>query len=235
MGFSAKPVAYEYSVHDHADMHEALLAHLGVEVCHVLAHDLGDSVGQELLARHEFGELELPSGALRVHHLAQRRHVQRGLHPAPDAEADVANPVGRHHESAPGQPRVAARCWSRTIDEMFGPNTKPSPRMSSSSTRSWTSTTASAGDAQGRPLRRRPLRPPQPLGAGDAGDQRADAADRRARSTRTRGAHGRALPRGDPRRRRRDARRRHRALAADRGARRGAEALPRPRRPGQQR
>ena len=25
MGFSAKPVAYEYSVHDHADMHEALL------------------------------------------------------------------------------------------------------------------------------------------------------------------------------------------------------------------
>src|SRR5206468_9117317 len=30
MGFSAKPVAYEYSVHDHADMHEALLQHLGV-------------------------------------------------------------------------------------------------------------------------------------------------------------------------------------------------------------
>ena len=26
MGFSDKPVAYEYSVHDHADMHEALLA-----------------------------------------------------------------------------------------------------------------------------------------------------------------------------------------------------------------
>ncbi len=25
MGFSAKPVHYEYSVHDHADMHEALL------------------------------------------------------------------------------------------------------------------------------------------------------------------------------------------------------------------
>ena len=48
MGFSDKPFAYEYSVHDHADMHEALLAHLGVESVHVLAHDIGDSVGQEL-------------------------------------------------------------------------------------------------------------------------------------------------------------------------------------------
>jgi pimeloyl-ACP methyl ester carboxylesterase len=34
MGFSDKPVAYEYTVHDHADMHEALLAHLGVESAH---------------------------------------------------------------------------------------------------------------------------------------------------------------------------------------------------------
>src|ERR1700709_2601086 len=56
MGFSDKPVAYEYSVPDHADMHEALLHHLGVDSCHVLAHDLGDSVGQELLARYEAGD-----------------------------------------------------------------------------------------------------------------------------------------------------------------------------------
>ena len=51
MGFSDKPVVYQYTVGDHADMHEALLAELGVESAHVLAHDLGDSVGQELLAR----------------------------------------------------------------------------------------------------------------------------------------------------------------------------------------
>lgn len=30
MGFSEKPVAYQYSVTDHADMHEALLAHLNI-------------------------------------------------------------------------------------------------------------------------------------------------------------------------------------------------------------
>ena len=64
MGFSDKPVAYGYSVHDHADMHEALLAHLGVERCHMLAHDLGDSVGQELLARNVFGEHVVRRGEL---------------------------------------------------------------------------------------------------------------------------------------------------------------------------
>src|ERR1700756_6057708 len=52
MGFSAKPLAYGYAVTDHADMHEALLAKLGVTSAHILAHDLGDSVCQELLARH---------------------------------------------------------------------------------------------------------------------------------------------------------------------------------------
>ena len=46
MGFSDKPVAYQYSVPDHADVHEALLAHLGVDKAHILAHDLGDSVGR---------------------------------------------------------------------------------------------------------------------------------------------------------------------------------------------
>jgi pimeloyl-ACP methyl ester carboxylesterase len=53
MGFSDKPFAYGYSVHGHADMHEALLAELGVARCHILAHDIGDSVAQELLVRHD--------------------------------------------------------------------------------------------------------------------------------------------------------------------------------------
>jgi pimeloyl-ACP methyl ester carboxylesterase len=56
MSFSDKPVGYEYSVHDHADMHEALLKELGVGACHVLCHDIGVSVVQEMLARHDDGE-----------------------------------------------------------------------------------------------------------------------------------------------------------------------------------
>jgi len=50
-GFSDKPVGYTYSLVDQADLCEAVLRHHGVGTYHVLAHDYGDSVAQELLAR----------------------------------------------------------------------------------------------------------------------------------------------------------------------------------------
>jgi len=52
-GFSAKPKGYGYSIADQATIHEGLLAQLGVRSAHVLAHDYGDTVAQELLARFE--------------------------------------------------------------------------------------------------------------------------------------------------------------------------------------
>lgn len=52
-GYSAKPRGHNYTIHEQADMHEALLAHLGIEEFHILAHDYGDTVTQELLARHQ--------------------------------------------------------------------------------------------------------------------------------------------------------------------------------------
>jgi len=52
-GFSAKPRGHAYSLLEQADLQQALLADLGIpEPVHVLAHDYGDSVAQELLARH---------------------------------------------------------------------------------------------------------------------------------------------------------------------------------------
>lgn len=49
-GFSDKPDA-PYSILRQADLFEARLAELGVTDFHVLAHDYGDTVAQELLAR----------------------------------------------------------------------------------------------------------------------------------------------------------------------------------------
>ncbi len=54
-GFSDKPAGYAYSVFDHADQVEALSAELKLEAVGVLAHDYGDTVAQELLARHNQG------------------------------------------------------------------------------------------------------------------------------------------------------------------------------------
>lgn len=55
-GFSDKPAAHHYSIHEQADLVEGLVKDLGLESFHVLAHDYGDTVAQELLARQNTGE-----------------------------------------------------------------------------------------------------------------------------------------------------------------------------------
>lgn len=50
-GFSDKPARHRYSIHEQADLVEAVVRRLGLERFHVLAHDYGDTVAQELLAR----------------------------------------------------------------------------------------------------------------------------------------------------------------------------------------
>jgi pimeloyl-ACP methyl ester carboxylesterase len=128
MGFSDKPVAYEYTVHDHADMHEALLAHLRVESAHILAHDIGDSVAQELLARREFAEQVY--GALRIESITwlngglfnetyTPRLMQKVLSRTP--LGDILSPLQGSS--------MSRRLIEPTINEMFGPDTKPSRRM----------------------------------------------------------------------------------------------------------
>lgn len=54
-GFSAKPNPHRYSIHEQADLAEAFLMNAGVQQCHVVAHDYGDTVAQELLARQSEG------------------------------------------------------------------------------------------------------------------------------------------------------------------------------------
>jgi len=50
-GLSDKPHKYDYSLADQADICEELLRALNVTRVHIIAHDVGDSVAQELLAR----------------------------------------------------------------------------------------------------------------------------------------------------------------------------------------
>jgi len=61
-GDSAKPLNHRYSLLEQADLQQALLADLQIEQpVHVLAHDYGDSVAQELLARHYENRIEVAS------------------------------------------------------------------------------------------------------------------------------------------------------------------------------
>lgn len=54
-GSSAKPLDYQYSILDQADLCEELLLRFHVERYHIMAHDYGDTVAQELLARAQDG------------------------------------------------------------------------------------------------------------------------------------------------------------------------------------
>ncbi len=56
-GFSDKPRHVAYTFDLQADLQERLLATLGVSACTVFAHDYGDTVAQELLARQVDGTL----------------------------------------------------------------------------------------------------------------------------------------------------------------------------------
>lgn len=50
-GFSDKPNKRDYTIHKQADLFDALISKLDLKEFHVLAHDYGVSVAQELLAR----------------------------------------------------------------------------------------------------------------------------------------------------------------------------------------
>lgn len=50
-GFSDKPAGHRYSMFEQADIAQAVLRHCGASEYHILAHDYGDTVAQELLAR----------------------------------------------------------------------------------------------------------------------------------------------------------------------------------------
>jgi pimeloyl-ACP methyl ester carboxylesterase len=128
MGFSAKPAAYEYSVLDHADMHEALLHHLRVDSCHVLAHDLGDSVGQELLARYEAGDNAYGAPTIESITWLNGGLFNESYTPRLVQKLLSRTPLGDITSRFQGSP-VSRRIMDRTLDEMFGPNTKPTPHM----------------------------------------------------------------------------------------------------------
>ena len=115
-GDSAKPRGHAYSLLEQADLQQALLAHLGVNgPVHVLAHDYGDSVAQELLARHEEGRFALASCVFLNGGLFPETH-----HPVL-VQKLLLSPIGA----------LIGRLFSRAkleanFSRIFGPQTQPS-------------------------------------------------------------------------------------------------------------
>lgn len=56
-GFSAKPLNYAYTTFRQADVVQRLVEHLQIKKVHILAHDYGNTITQELLARANESQL----------------------------------------------------------------------------------------------------------------------------------------------------------------------------------
>lgn len=56
-GFSAKPTNFAYTTFEQVDILQALIEHLQIKKIHILAHDYGNTITQELLARAEENRL----------------------------------------------------------------------------------------------------------------------------------------------------------------------------------
>lgn len=117
-GYSAKPARYAYSIQDQADLHDAFAAYLGFSDCHIFAHDYGDTVAQELLARFiDQGE----QAAIRPHSVV---FLNGGLFP----EQHRATLTQRllHSPLGPVLSRLMTRRRFATgLGEVFGPDTQP--------------------------------------------------------------------------------------------------------------
>ncbi len=122
LGYSAKPDADVYSFAAYARVVEDLSEHLGVEAVDVLAHDLGVSVVQELLARANEGSAG--SGAPRLRSVA---FVNGGLF------SDVYRPrlIQRLLSQSPDwfgawlSRRISRETVERNVRALFGPDTQP--------------------------------------------------------------------------------------------------------------
>ncbi|HEX7839031.1 MAG TPA: alpha/beta hydrolase [Kofleriaceae bacterium] len=120
-GFSDKPPDGPYSVFAYADQAEALLARLGIAHVHVLAHDLGDTVAQELLAR----DRERRDGRNGFAELASVCLLNGGIFP----EIHRPRPIQRLLDSPIGfaiARLTNRRRFARGLSAVFGPHTQPS-------------------------------------------------------------------------------------------------------------
>ncbi|MCF4994101.1 alpha/beta fold hydrolase [Pseudomonas syringae] len=115
-GDSAKPTDHTYSLLEQADLQQALLAHLRLEQpVHIFAHDYGDSVAQELLARHYEGLIDVASCVF----------LNGGLFP------ETHRPVLMQKLLMSPLGWMIGRAFSRegmvkNFSQIFGPQTRPS-------------------------------------------------------------------------------------------------------------
>lgn len=117
-GFSDKPDPHRYSIMEQADLCEALVRDRKLESFHVLAHDYGDTVAQELLARQ--------NEARGAGHWVSVCFLNGGIFPETHRARIIQKLLlSRFGRMVNGL--STKRTFEKSFSAVFGPRTKPSP------------------------------------------------------------------------------------------------------------
>ncbi len=115
-GFSDKPCDFHYSIHRQADLQEYFLGQKKITAYHILAHDYGDTVVQEMLSRQIEGKAEA--------NIKSICYLNGGLFPdlhQPRLIQTLLNsPIGFLIS-----PLINKKIFSRSFSKVFGPDTQP--------------------------------------------------------------------------------------------------------------
>jgi pimeloyl-ACP methyl ester carboxylesterase len=119
-GFSAKPKDARYLITEQADIFEYYLHKLNITDYHILAHDYGDTVAQELLARQREGSAK--------QRIASVCLLNGGLFPETHKPVLIQklllSPLGPLVSKL-----ITKRKFADNLRRIFGPNTPPTPEV----------------------------------------------------------------------------------------------------------
>ena len=118
-GFSAKPSEFDYTTFAQADVIEGLLRYLNVRRVHILTHDYGNTITQELLARDNEGRLGFSIQSICFLNGALFPETHRPIL----AQKLLISPIGKYFGRFIPDSRFAGG-----LSSIFGPDTKPTEK-----------------------------------------------------------------------------------------------------------
>ncbi len=133
-GASAKPREHTYSLHEQADLIEALWAHEQIAATRLVAHDYGVSVAQELLARHAEGALAVELEGVHL--------LNGGLYP----ELHRPEPAQTALLDPEQGPKLSAMLNQELFAAALAPSFAPGYDASSDSAEIWHATSRDGGE-----------------------------------------------------------------------------------------
>lgn len=116
-GFSAKPVNFDYTTFNQVDLLQELLAELNIKKIHILAHDYGNTITQELLARETEGKLKFKIESICLLNGALFPETHRPIL----VQKILISPVGFIFAKLLNEKR-----FKQGLASVFGKNTQPS-------------------------------------------------------------------------------------------------------------